>query len=272
MLKAFKTILIPVDFSVNTEVAIAKTLALADREDATIYLLHVLQTVPFPNRRAAFAVSREKLEEWKVALEDCREGITVRYELRAASSVQQAIRQTAAELRPDVLVIGQSATHASFSLFRRVFPMKLALATGIPVLTVKPGSLHNKTKTVVVPVSDTLPESKMQALEVLCRNVKLNIHLITLVGDSHAPSDFSASTLLQMYQWLKTRLHCPVEYAVVHGGNKAKAILHYAEKMNADILLVQPEMETKIGWGDRHISDVLPRNSKMQVLAVSTTY
>ncbi|HET7898016.1 MAG TPA: hypothetical protein VFL47_10110, partial [Flavisolibacter sp.] len=66
-----------------------------------------------------------------------------------------------------------------------------------------------------------------------------------------------------------TSLRCPVEYAVVHGSNKAKAILQYAEKTGADILLVQPEKETKIGWGDRHISDVLPRGSKMQVLAVA---
>lgn len=272
MLKAFKTILVPVDFTVNTEVAISKTLAMIDREEAVICLLHVLPSLPFSSPTVAHAASLKKLEEWKVAIEECRDGVRVQYELREGSSVQAAIRQAAAALQPDVVVIGQSGTYAGFSLFRGILPMKLALATGLPVLTVKPGSLHSKIKTVVVPVSDTLPESKMQALEVLCRNVKLNIHLITLVDDSHAPSDFSASTLLQMYQWLKTRLRCPVEYAVVHGGNKAKAILHYAEKMNADILLVQPEKETKIGWGDRHISDVLPRTSKMQVLAVGTAH
>ena len=80
--------------------------------------------------------------------------------------------------------------------------------------------------------------------------------------------DHNASALLQVYQWLKTSIHCPVEYAVLQGHNKAKAILAYAEKINADILLVHPETETKIGWLNKQISDVLPPASKMQVLAI----
>jgi hypothetical protein len=59
-----------------------------------------------------------------------------------------------------------------------------------------------------------------------------------------------------------------VEYAALYGSNKAKAILKYAEKVNADMLLVYPEVETKIGWLNTHISDVLPPASKVQVLAV----
>lgn len=268
MCKAFKTVLVPVDFSLNTEVAIAKTLPLLDKDESVIHLLHVLPVNHLFNQTEASQACLQKLEQWKVSIEECSEGIRVYYRLRQASSVQKSIQQVAEEIGADAIVIGQSGTHAGIALFRTVYPMTLARAIGIPVLTVKPGALRNKTKTVVVPVNDAMPESKMQALEVLCRNVKPNIHLIAMINESNQPSEFSASTLLQMYHWLKTRLHCPVEYAVVHGGNKAKAILRYAEKMDADILLVHPEAETKIGWWNRHISDVLPRGSKMQVLAV----
>jgi nucleotide-binding universal stress UspA family protein len=269
MLKAFKTFLIPVDFSVNTEVAVARALNLIGQEKAVIHLLHVFRSFPLLNNTAAYAACVKKLEEWKVSLEECREGITAYVRLIEASSVQAGIRRTAEDLRPDVIIIGQSAMHNSFLVFRKMAPMRLAKATGIPVLTVKPGSLPHKAKTVVVPVDDGFPEGKMQALAILCQQAKLSIHLITFIDGRNVPSDFSASTLLQMYQWLKTTLHCPVVYSVVHGSNKAKAILQYAEKTGADILLVQSEKETKIGWGGRHISDVLPRGSKMQVLAVA---
>jgi hypothetical protein len=96
----------------------------------------------------------------------------------------------------------------------------------------------------------------------------LSVHLVTFVDEKNAPSEFSASSLLQVFQWLKAKLHCPVEYAVVHGANKAKAILQYAEKKDADILLVYPKKETQLSWWNQHIPDVLPPNSKVQVLAL----
>lgn len=266
MLKSFKTVLVPVDFSLNTEVAIAKTLALVDRESAAIHLLHVLKPGPFYNREAIYKEKKQKLDEWRQSVEECV-GINVQSELRYDNSIHRAIRKTAEKWRPDAIVIGQTAMHTGFPFFRTVSPMTLALATGIPVLTVKPGALHKKMRTVVVPVSDTFPENKLRALEVLCKYGRPNIHLISLVNGKNGPSDFSASALVHVFQWLKMRLHCPVEYAVVNGENKAKAILKYAEKMNADVLLVHPEKETRIGWC-RHISDVLPGGSKVQVLAV----
>ncbi|WP_121355581.1 universal stress protein [Flavisolibacter nicotianae] len=267
ILKSFKTVLVPVDFSVNTEVAIAKTLALVERDTATIHLLHVLKPSPFYAGKAVYRERKRKLEEWRRSIEECA-GLTVRCELLQGHSVQRSIRKSAESLRPDAIVIGQTAMHTGLSFARTMMPMALAQATGIPVLTVKPGALHNKTRTVVVPVTDAFPESKLQALEVLCRHGRPNIHLITLVNGKNGPSDFSAAALVHMFQWLKMRLHCPVEYAVVRGRNKAKAFLQYAEKINADVLLVHPEKETWIGWWNRHTSDVLPVGSKVQVLAV----
>jgi hypothetical protein len=84
----------------------------------------------------------------------------------------------------------------------------------------------------------------------------------------NAAVDFNPSALLQVYQWLKTSIHCPVEYAVLEGQNKAKSILDYAEKVNADILLIHPESESRIGWLNKQISDVLPPASKIQVLTL----
>ena len=43
MQSGFKTILIPVDFTINTEIAVKKALEVADINEATIHLLHVLQ-------------------------------------------------------------------------------------------------------------------------------------------------------------------------------------------------------------------------------------
>jgi hypothetical protein len=146
--------------------------------------------------------------------------------------------------------------------------MRMAASTRKHVITAKPGALHGKTKTVVVPVTDEIPDIKIHALELLCKKARLNIHLVTFVDDRNILPEISASAVLKTYQWLKAKLHCSVEYAVMHGANKAKAILQYAEKNNADILLVYPKKETQLSWWNRHIPDVLPADSKVQVLAV----
>jgi len=269
MLQSFKNILVPVDFTLNTEVAINKTLELVDYEGATIHLLHVCRPSGYSFKKNGYDDSAIKMNQWKESIEDYNSDITVQCWISEEGSVQKNIKEKAERIGADLIVIGQTSSHHWLPVLKKVLPMQIGESTGIPVLTVKPGALHNKMKTVVVPIADDLPNIKMNALEALSKKGKLNIHLITLVDDSHQPSDFSASALLQVYQWLKLKLHCPVEYSVVHhGNNRAKAILQYAEKTNADILLVHPEKETRIGWGNRHICDVIPSASKVQVLAV----
>lgn len=266
MLPAFKNILVPVDFSLNTEVAISKTLELIDGEKSVIHLLHVSRPPGF-NRKVPDDYG-EKLNQWKATIEDYDPSICVRLWIEESSSVQNIIREKAEELRPDLIVIGQASSHYWLPILKTVLPMRLAASTNIPVLTVKPGSLHNKAKTVVVPIADEIPDIKLQALEMLCRKVRLNIHLVTFLNERHVPTDFSASALLQVFQSLKTRLHCPVEYAVIHGPNRARAILQYTAENNADMLLVYPQEETQLNWWNQQISDVLPASSKVQILAV----
>lgn len=270
---SFKTILIPVDFSINTEVAIAKALDITDTEEAYFHLLYVQKQPPLLTLgKAAEQISvDQKLDQWKKSIEDYMPTITVQCWIERSSSVQHCIEKTALSLGVDLIVIGKNSTHSWLPVFTTVTPIKLAGATGITVLTVKPGALHNKIKTVVVPITDRLPRNKMTAIESLCKRGRLTVHLVTFVNGSTLPSDSSASTLLQVYQWLQNAIHCPVEYSVLHGYNNVKATLDYAKKVNADILLVYPDSETKMGWLNTHISDVLPTASGMQVLTVQPT-
>jgi nucleotide-binding universal stress UspA family protein len=267
MLQSFKKILVPVDFTLNTEVAINKTLELIDDDQPVIYLLYVKKP-DYSLKKDQHPDYIKKLKQWKETIEDYHPSVVVRFSVKKSKSVQTAIKEKAEEINADLIVIGQTSTHYWLPVLKTVLPMRLAASTRIPVLTVKPGALHGKAKTVVVPVTDEIPDIKIHALELLCKKVRLNIHLVTFVDDKNVLPEISASAVLKTYQWLKAKLRCPVEYAVMHGTNKAKAILQYAENNNADILLVYPKKETQLSWWNRHIPDVLPADSKVQVLAV----
>jgi nucleotide-binding universal stress UspA family protein len=273
---AFKTILVPVDFSVNTEVAINKALELADKDGATIHLLHVANNAKpnfllADNRKPELPFAspspEQMMMQWKNSVQQATPHIVCNW-VQRHSSIQLSIEEKALELKPDLIVVGKKSNHSWFPFLNTVITSELAETTGSAVLTVKPGSLHSKMKTLVVPVSEDIPKLKMETISALCKKNKLKVHLVSFVNGDNVPAGFSAPALLKVYQWLKDILHCPVEYAVVHGNNKAKAILMYAEKVNADILLVHPTSETRLGWMNKHISDVLPPASKVQVLAV----
>ena len=275
---SFKNILIPADLTINTEVAINKALELTDT-NATIHLLYVQNVLASgingiaqryligSDELPGYSAVVNYLEQWKRKIEENKPGITVNIWNILSGSIQREIEIRALKLAVDLVIIGKKSHHSWFPFLNTVVPSNISRKTGIAVLTVRPGSVHNKIKTMVVPITGENAEHKMEVIAAICGKFKIKIYLVTFLDRENRPSDFYASRLLQVYQWLKSS-HYPVEYAVLHGSNKAKAILNYAEKINADILLVQPESETKIGWPGKHISDVLPLGSKVQVLAV----
>ena len=276
MLRYFKNILIPVDLSINTEVAIKKAIDLAD-EGTYLHLLHV-QSYGLTAMAQRFLIKSnavgnreiitQKIDQWKTSIEECTEGITVHTWISIRDSVQKAIEEKAREIDADLVVIAKNSHHSWLPFLNTVLPNRLATTTGAAVLTVKTGAIYSKIKTVIVPITNRTAKHKMEAISVICKKFRVKIYLVTFMNEEPEVDDHNASALLQVYQWLKTSIHCPVEYAVLQGHNKAKAILAYAEKINADILLVHPETETKIGWLNKQISDVLPPASKMQVLAI----
>jgi nucleotide-binding universal stress UspA family protein len=277
---SFKTLLVPVDFSINTEVAVQKAMEIADGDGAAVHLLHIhnyaqnslkVSGGPYDEKPIVWVdeqKARQLLLNLKKHITQALPHLTVQHWLLPDSSVQHCIEKMAEQLDADVMVIGKKSNHSWFPFLNTIIPNELAEATGRAVLTVKPGSLHNSIRTLVVPVSNNIPKQKMDALLALGKKTRIKVHLVTFINGNHAPANFSASALLQVYQWLKNSMHCPVEYAVLHGNNKAKAMLAYAQKTNADMLLVNPTSETKIGWMNRHISDVLSPDSKVQVLTV----
>ena len=147
-------------------------------------------------------------------------------------------------------------------------PSRLSTTSGIPVLTAKPGSMMSKTKTAVISITNQFPGTKLSVLEALHRKLSLQVYLVTFLKDGENPS-FSKQMLLNAIKVLKGNHSIPVEYRILDGKNKAKSLLAFCTKVEADVLIVYPDTETLVkGWFNRHISDFLPANSKTQVFTV----
>ena len=266
MSPSFKTILVPVDFSINTDVAIAKAIELIDF-DGCIHLLHV--TKKSINKKDKNYLNKEQvLGEWKTSIEEYLPSLAVYCSIIPGTSISNCIKGKAEQINADLIILGKRDSHTLIGFFQKVIPSKIARETGKPVLTVKPGCLHNKIRTLLVPITDNLPEHTREAMIILSRKFDLRIHLVTFAKSVDEEHEEQVNLLSKNCEWLKEMTHCSPEYAVLKGANKARSILAYANKINADILIVHPTAENKIGWFAGRIPDVRQGTSNLQVLAV----
>jgi len=66
----FNKILIPIDFSVNTESAINKAISLIGIESGAIHLLHMVKPGKSAAKKFSLWDANKKLTEWKAILEE----------------------------------------------------------------------------------------------------------------------------------------------------------------------------------------------------------
>jgi nucleotide-binding universal stress UspA family protein len=283
MAKQFNTILIPVDFSANTDIAISKALSISQHNSCTIHLLHILQMGPVNlleyakymfkgySQREVLSVmgdSEDRLGYIKSSIESRRDDIVVYVDVCYGENIEATILKKATELGVDLVILGKRSAHSRFPRLNTVTPSRLAQQSGIPVLTVKPGSVDNDVKNVVMPIGSSFPASKLAVMEILQSIAAMQIMLVVFPYDEDAQA-FSKQTLLNTFKTLKNQSANPVRYIILRGKNKAKALLGYCNEVGADMLIVNPGVETRMNhWLNSHISDFLPAGSKTSILAV----
>jgi hypothetical protein len=279
----FNTILIPVDFSINTEVAVKKCLEIIEPVGARIIMLHV------ERKNAAWRMSRlknpigidrfplryyfnekqKKLFEWRSVIQERLPGSEVEAKIVRASNVETAIIQESVMTKPDIIIIGKNCRHSNLPFLNTVSSNHIAKKTGMPVLTVKPGSIYNKVKSVVVPVGSFVPRRKVELIVALRKKFRISVHLVTLLRNKTNANDFSGYALLDTYRFLRDVAQCPLDHEVLHGDNIAKSSLKYAQQIKADLLLVDPEKENRLAsFPGKYISDELMPDSRLQILTV----
>jgi nucleotide-binding universal stress UspA family protein len=267
---AFNRLLIPVDFSLNTEIAVKRALGMIGADNTILHLLHV---VP-PGKKAAhqfrtWAMEKE-LEKWVSTIHAMQGGIPVKTHILKGRSVQRMIIECAGMIKPDLIIIGKQNSRRRWPIFRGISPDGIAKKSNCPVLTVKPGSAGSRTRVIVIPIRDFLPERKLEWAILLAKRYKAQIHLLAIQGHPEPKEWALPQVFLKAYHHLREQLHHPIEYASSGRLSPAKATLNYAELIMADIILVNPESESGIPGlaGSRHISDLLGKDSKIQVLDV----
>jgi len=264
------SILIPVDFSLKTDVAIKKAADLSKWDETEWHLLHVVK---------AGHGAKHSFRLWEVEKEFflLQEKIKEKYpeaqvktHILQGPSVQKMIIECVRLLTPSMIIIGKADPPGRWSLFTGISPDAIAKKSNLPVLTVKPGAAESRTRVIVLPVCDFLPERKLEWAMLLAGKFRARVHLLAIPNPHFVDEWPLPQVFVRAYDMLRENLHQPVEYCLTEEQDTAKALLTYAKEIRADLILVNPMTESgTMGIARyRHLSDLLQRDSTIQVLDV----
>jgi nucleotide-binding universal stress UspA family protein len=272
-------ILVPVDFSVNTEVAVKKALEMVEAPGSVIHLLHVRSPqnvwnhILSRNRHSKSDKEKNdsealrKLKEWKIAIELTIPQTTVKI-CMIDGTVHAKIIQVAIQIKAQLIIIAKKRNPDFFELSASVHPNRLAKSSTCPVLAIRRGSMQNKIKTIVIPVRSFIPYRKIEMAMEFAKRDRAKIHVVTLQSKM-VSWNIDRNYLLETYRLLKSRLTNAVEYHVLNGTNLPRATLDYAKHIGADMILANPCSETRITvFTGKHMNDLLLASSKLQILSV----
>lgn len=272
MLQSFNNILLPVDLSWKTESALKEAIELAGSHGTVFHIMHVAK--PGTKRNSFFKEDKKtKLNIYKETIERAIPGSEVKIYLLRGKSIEKMIIQIAKEVRAQLIILGRHENHNWFPFKKPISPANLARETHSAVLTIQSGSFQQKIKSIVLPIRSFIPTRKVEMLFPFVKNKGTTVYLVSIINEEADDLNYSSAShaLIETYRLLKEEVNCQIVHKLIRGNNLARTLLQFAESVNADILMLNPdESRIRSFTGSRDFSDLLKRRSGIQVMAIDS--
>jgi len=250
-----KNILIPVGNEIDSYTAIKKAMELCEGNTAvTIHLLYL-------NQRSRLQVLLNKIGlhqinqiEWnKISLENK----FIKNELQRQLKDATVILHTITHYNLSVALIQYINKHQielmlyckkeQISLAQSIHSIninKIAKYSSCAIMAVKPNCLQHNIKTILIPVSSFIPERRIQTAIEFARKYNGVIHLVALLDHQDtATSKKRIDIFFDTYRRIK-ECGFTTFYKVLNKGESHQAVLQYAQQINADLILLNPEKQS----------------------------
>jgi len=239
-----KKILVPLDFSVQSEHAIKLASKIANKTDIEVYLLHMVE-IPeghvdmgsgsdfgVPQSMHYIQKVKEKILNFKTQF--FNKSITVKYAIRFESPYE-GILKFSARVKPDLIIMGSKDKSIIDELLVGSLAKKVARESKIPILAVNKDPKDLKIKELVF-VSD-FEEENRKSFEVLLdftQKFESKIHLLNVNTMSRFRSTKrSKQKMKEFLQKYKTRQH---SINIYNDDSIEKGVTNFSKEINADII------------------------------------
>jgi nucleotide-binding universal stress UspA family protein len=278
-------VLVPVDFSPASVLALNHGVQLARRLGASLTVLHVIELpheLKHPLEIRAATLQREQAERILPALvapED-RDDLNLKFDIRTGAAAEEII-SAAAQLRASIIVMGKHGR----GLWQRWMVGSVSEATlrraGTPVLVVSGGASPRPPERILFATDLAAPaEGSLHAALEFARGTGASIVLFHMADTAHAVMEGmkpgveerdieKARRDLNALAAECAERHVPAEVVVVEGSSAHAAILKAAEDRGAELIVIGAR---KKGAIERAVlgstAEKLIREAHVPVLAV----
>jgi nucleotide-binding universal stress UspA family protein len=246
-------IIIPVDFSEQSMIALNQTFNLARLTKSDITLLHVIDDDVFSSMMNIFSHNDFKEEIYREGLQSklnklanetmAKTGLEIKTRIEKGK-IYDCVNEVATEINAAFIVMGTNGASSIAKRFIGSNAVKVIGAAPCPVITIK-GKEHNAgCKTIVLPLdlSKETKEKVGKCIEI-AKFFDSTVKVMTVESSS---DDFLNKKLErqmdQVLEFLRENgIECSGEF--IENSDVAEGVLDYAKKENADLIIIMTQQE-----------------------------
>jgi len=251
--KSFKIsrILIPLDLSENSMLALEHGTFMAKLFKAELYLVHIMETRVLRLDLGAFSTAEKKsaTEAVQGKLEELAREVYLKHGIKTkavikSGKISKSIVEAANENKIDIIVMGTHGVSGFEEFFIGSNAFRVVTEDACPVLTVQTHTTKMGFEKILLPIdsSDESREKVPYAMRLAkAYNAKIHILGILSVDDDDAAVVLDKK-LEQVEKFMEKH---EVEYTseLVEGDNLAITTLKYAKKTKSDLICIMTEQE-----------------------------
>lgn len=250
-----KKILVPVDFSSTSKLAMADASFIARLFKADLFLLHVIDinnidaklyypALEQPDKTAITELAQKKLTNLAKSVHNGY-GIKVQTTLQFGTPFKEIIRMVSAN-HFDLVVMGTHGLSGLDELFLGSNSQKVTTLCDCPVLTIRKRSSKKGFSSIVLPIDDsTHSREKVNFALLVAKPFGSKIHVLGLHKKGTVTDRNKFEIKIASIKNLVEKAGLPLECTIQEGEHLAEAAMIYAKKVKADLLVTLTGHESR---------------------------
>ena len=275
-----KKILIPIDFSETSKIAMEHAAQICEKFNSSLHLLHVFNSSKisvFPDADTSGYKPNDKEIKTAIAEElnrignDFQEKHNVAYQIEVKEGkIAKEISNTAIEVGAELIVMGTHGVSGFEEFFIGSNAYRTVTSSVVPVLTIQEHAGPCGYDRIVVPIdSSAHTRDKISEVVTFASAFNARVFISGLITEEHEEEiKIFKLKIKQIQDYLDSKgiIH---ESELIHGDDIAKMTLDYARKKEANLIVIMTEQEPNTGLFMGPYAQQVVNHSRIPVLSVT---
>ncbi len=252
-----KKILVPVDFSPISELAVIKAISLSEILQSELHLIHIISFNPdhfavLPEYQRELPAIREIESAVEDKLKELKDFIKKDSGLEASTyyvtgDVHHEIINYTEQNDIDLIIMGTHGASGYKELFIGSNSQKVVTLSPVPVITLKNVNDDKEFKDILIPIDNSLlSREKIKIAVVLAKVFDSNIHILGLPSSESKTDHHKIEIKCKSLEKILNDEGISHKLTYRNGTSLAKLAMEYADEINCDLIIINTGQESEI--------------------------